>query len=111
MNELSQLRTLYAELSDRLFTVSNAGIDCYVVTSLSANPFNPMFPIVDVNLVSKEDLMPIKALDQSSAESVLAFAKVKIAVESWQQDSAFPVESDVDAMSEYFGLVGKLNED
>lgn len=117
MNTLSQLRSLYAELADRYFTVNRAGDDCFIVTAFSANPFNPLFPMVDVNLVSATTLQPIKMLDQSSTESVFVYASTQKAVDEWlalqvdDQDIDFPLSSDANALQRYYGLVGSLNEE
>jgi hypothetical protein len=112
MKELTELRSIYAELADRFFTVNYAGEDCFVVTAMSANPFNPMFPIVDVNLVSKSDLMPVKMLDQSTTESLIQYAQTKDRVDSWcLSELDFPITSDDLALADYYKTVGKLNED
>ena len=117
MNTLSQLRSIYADLVDRYFTVNAAGDDCFVVTALSSNPLNPMFPLLDVSLISATSLQPIKMLDQSSPESVFVYASTQKAVKEWldalvvSDDVQFPITSDVDALQRYYDLVGTLNEE
>lgn len=110
---LSNLRQAYAELSDILFTVNFAGTDCFVITSLSSNPFNPSLPIVDVSLVSAETLAPIRMLEQASDTAMFEYATVRLKVTQYldacldpHPDLQFPISHNEDAYKKYLSTLG-----
>ena len=108
---LSTLRHSYMELSEAFFTVNFAGDDCFVLTSLSSNPFNPALPMVDVALVSNETLAPIKMLDQASDAAMLAYVNIKSTVTAYcgsiiDTDVDFPIKHDEDAYTKYLSTLG-----
>lgn len=110
---LSNLRQSYAELSDLLFTVNFAGTDCFVITSLSSNPFNPALPVVDVSLVSAETLAPIRMLEQASDTAMFEYANVRLKVAQYidscldtNLDLQFPISHNEDAYKKYLSTLG-----
>ncbi len=111
-DHLTLLRTTYAEMVDAVFSVQYAGNDCFVVTSLSTNMFDPTKPVVDVSLLSRKTLAPIKMLEQSSHESLRVYADTNIKVSAWLDDcsASFPIERNQDVESNYYEAMSHVYE-